>query len=1268
MGPVNRSVRSRGLLLVMLTLPAGLFAQQFENVPSLYFTRAFGAPDPLPQVIPIASTAANFAFSISPSVTGGGTWLTVSPTGNVCCTTPRGVIVTVDTGANGAAMAAATYTGQIVFSASGVTTLTVSVTFVIAATNTAFFDDTPGQVSFSMKPNGQPPAQVLQIRGAGTGSLAWTLTTSTFNAANWLNVSITSGTAPSLITVSIAAQNLPGGGATPGIYSGQLLFQQNGGASVVTVPIGVTVAANAMDQVNALSFNKTHAGLDPLSQIVTIANPGSGFAFSVSSATANGSLSGTWLSVSPAGNVCCTSPRALTVSVATDITLAAGTYTGQFLADSGAQLMVIPVTLTVSLPSTAFFDNIAGQMSFFFQANPGNPPPSQFVQIRNAGSGSLNWTVTATTFDSGNWLTVSNSGDTAPNQVSIGIVPASLPGLGLTPGIFTANLLFQAQGVSVTVPITVQVGSSFEQVNGIAFTMLQAGADPLPQNITIQTPGTTAFAFSVSFDTASGGNWLAVSPFGNVCCTTPRSLEVSVIAPITMAPGIYTAEISIYSSTTAMTVPVTLTVAPATSPFFDTLPGEMTFFMQTPLQAGVPQQPAPQVFQIRNPGAGTLNWTLTPITFDGGDWLNVSAPNGAAPALITVSIVPGSLPNGGLVAGVFTGQLLLQQGLTSVTIPVIVDVGANVFEQTNGINFTMPRAGANALPQVLTVSSTGTAFAFSAYASTSTGGNWLTISPSGNVCCTTPRTFIVTVNPAVTLAAGIYSGQISFYSSTVSETVPVTLTVAGANTPFFDDVPGQLPYSLMSGTNAPNPASQIVQLRNAGTGTLSWTAQTFTSDGGNWLTVSAPSGTAPSLVSIGIITQNLQGAGLTAGLFTGQVLFIGGNSSVTIPVSVRVGGNAYQQINGINFTVPQNGVDPLPQILTAASISTTNFAYSITAETATGGSWMTVSPSGNVCCTTPTPITVSITAPAGLAAGTYTGEIIVDAGTSANVVPVNLAVSALTVPFFDNLQGQMSFFANTNTSSVSQNMLIEGLGASGLNWTVTPMTADTGDWLTLSSTSGAAPSSLTVGVNIANLPGTGLDAGQFTGQLLFQSSNSTSSITVPVVVQLGPNIFSQGTPLNFSMAYAGGNPLTQSESVTSSGTAFAYSAVASSGNGGDWLSVSPFGNVCCTTPHAEVYSVNGAPGSVHVPAGVHTGQVVYAAAHSAMTVPVLLTVQGLPVFSIAKSHTGNFTAGQVNATYSVTVSNLSTAGVGPTNGLVTVTETVPTGMSLQSMA
>jgi uncharacterized protein (TIGR03437 family) len=51
--------------------------------------------------------------------------------------------------------------------------------------------------------------------------------------------------------------------------------------------------------------------------------------------------------------------------------------------------------------------------------------------------------------------------------------------------------------------------------------------------------------------------------------------------------------------------------------------------------------------------------------------------------------------------------------------------------------------------------------------------------------------------------------------------------------------------------------------------------------------------------------------------------------------------------------------------------------------------------------------------------------------------------------------------------------------------------------------------------------------------------------------------------------------------------------------------------------------------------------------------------------SIAKAHTGNFTQGQTNATYTVTVSNNASAG--PTNGPVTVAETVPAGMTLGFM-
>jgi uncharacterized repeat protein (TIGR01451 family) len=66
-------------------------------------------------------------------------------------------------------------------------------------------------------------------------------------------------------------------------------------------------------------------------------------------------------------------------------------------------------------------------------------------------------------------------------------------------------------------------------------------------------------------------------------------------------------------------------------------------------------------------------------------------------------------------------------------------------------------------------------------------------------------------------------------------------------------------------------------------------------------------------------------------------------------------------------------------------------------------------------------------------------------------------------------------------------------------------------------------------------------------------------------------------------------------------------------------------------------------------------------ANGSASTPVLV-----PVLSITKSHSGNFAQGQNGATYTVTVSN--TTGTGPTNGtLVTVTDTVPSGLTLVSM-
>lgn len=59
-------------------------------------------------------------------------------------------------------------------------------------------------------------------------------------------------------------------------------------------------------------------------------------------------------------------------------------------------------------------------------------------------------------------------------------------------------------------------------------------------------------------------------------------------------------------------------------------------------------------------------------------------------------------------------------------------------------------------------------------------------------------------------------------------------------------------------------------------------------------------------------------------------------------------------------------------------------------------------------------------------------------------------------------------------------------------------------------------------------------------------------------------------------------------------------------------------------------------------------------------------IGGAPILTIRKSHSGNLSAGQSGALYTVVVSNQ--AGAGTTSGLVTVAETVPAGLTLVSMA
>jgi uncharacterized repeat protein (TIGR01451 family) len=91
--------------------------------------------------------------------------------------------------------------------------------------------------------------------------------------------------------------------------------------------------------------------------------------------------------------------------------------------------------------------------------------------------------------------------------------------------------------------------------------------------------------------------------------------------------------------------------------------------------------------------------------------------------------------------------------------------------------------------------------------------------------------------------------------------------------------------------------------------------------------------------------------------------------------------------------------------------------------------------------------------------------------------------------------------------------------------------------------------------------------------------------------------------------------------------------------------------------------IQASAGSIAAGASISPGQA-WAAAVAAFR-PAGTGSTPAPDLLIAKSHTGSFTQGQTGATYTLSVSNVGSAG---TNGTVTVTDTLPAGLTATAIA
>jgi len=1060
-------------------------------------------------------------------------------------------------------------------------------------------------LSFSGQAGGaQPASQSLSISSSGA---ALTFTAAATSTGNWLSVTPTSSsTTPATLTVSVNTAGL-----AAGQYSGTVTLTSAGAGNS---PFSITVTLNVTPGSTTVSVpgNQlwTDAGVALVAgETVTMTASGSIYVGGRIPAWENVTPSGVPLpqcgvgkqSPFPAANLACFSLMGAISGAGTPASCSSVTCFE--VGDS--------VTFTAAVSGELYLgvnDNGVGNNTGKWTAVATvYPQPQLVLGCQPPPSPTLTATVSYTAI-------CTAYGGTAPYNWSI--VNGSLPnGLSLS----------AATGSTVTISGAPTAGGQYNYAVQLTDSSTPAQNGTLAYSGTIGTlviscatttgtppvqfyqtgPAQVGVPYSANCS-ASGGTqpytWSIVdgsAPAGvGLSSTSGTSITVSGSPTETEA---YSYNVQVADSSTP---PQTNSIG------YDGLVGNLSLTCTTqngPVQVGVSYTDTciaangtplslPYAFAIVNgtlPAGLTYTPTSTQIIISG-------APSAPGPYSYTVQLTDNNNPT----------ETVVQSYSGNITLPVL----PNLVATPTSLTFNYQQSGPQPSAQTLTISSSGASLSFSAAASVTTpqGGNWLSVTPTSG---DTTAGLSVSVNTAG-LTPGNYSGIVTLTSAGASNSglqVPVSLTVSGP--PNLGVTSTSLTFSYQQ--NGTQPSSQTVTVSSSTSSIpLSFTpAASVTSPaGGTWLSVTPSSSSTPAT-----LTVSVNPAGLGAGSYSGMVTLTSANAGnsglqVMVTLNVTVLPNLVPSPALLTFSYPQGGSAPASQMLALSSSSSTVTALSFTAAASVtspaGGSWLSVSPTSG---TTPASLTVS--AAAGLAAGSYSGTVTVTSAGAGNplTVPVTLnvlpnLVAAPTSVTFTYQQGG----AQPGPQAVALSSSSSSVAA--VSFTTSVSTSSGGNWLSASATSGTTPASITVSVNTSGL----LPGNMYNGTVTVTSSgagNSPFAIPVTLNIPALPNLVAAPSPMTFTFQQGGPQPASQTLSISSSSSASAaisFTAAVTS-SGGVWLQATPTGG---TTPASLTVSVNTA----NLAAGTYNGTITLTSAsagNSGLIVPVSLTV--IPLGSLVVS-------------------------------------------------
>jgi len=631
--------------------------------------------------------------------------------------------------------------------------------------------------------------------------------------------------------------------------------------------------------------------------------------------------------------------------------------------------------------------------------------------------------------------------------------------------------------------------------------------------------------------------------------------------------------------------------------------------------------PVSQPLQVTSSTGAAINF----FTFTNVTWLKVngvSSASGTTPSTVTVSADPT-----GLASGTYNTSLSVFGGSNNVSVAVSFTV-STIGVNPSSITFSGYIAGSTSIPAAQSITLTGGSTSFTAAATTTSGGNWLQVTPLAG---TSPGAVTAVLNSAVVpgLAVGTYQGKVTITpaggTTNIPVDIPVTFTVSSA--PVVSYAPSPLQFNVqIGGTN--NITSQVFAIGATPAAQLSYgfTASVDPNPAGkNWITINPPAGTLNPTTGVALVTIGVDTANLPANTYNGKITLItpgGSPAQQDIPVRLVISNSPILNIppSILIFNSQVGAANPAAQSVNVTATSGT-LAYTVTASA--GAPWLNVSPAN---ASTAAPFSVSVN-PAGLAAGTYNATVTVTGtspGTGAQQIPVFLRVT--NDPLIVTNLSSLSFpFQIGQSTPAGQLINVTSSTGAPLNFTATTsQTTCTGsNWLVLNGNPGAPASGSTSAQLSVSVNPAGLAAGTCTGSISIAATVTSTGVAavnsptvIPVTLTVSNSaliVLTPNAPPVFNVPVGSQSSAQQNITIgsTSPTDQLNYNLTFSTSTGGSWLFVGPLSGSTATN---NVITVSAIP--TLLSAGSYTGTLTITAtgpggaavANSPITVPVTLNI------------------------------------------------------------